>query len=42
MKEKGKEGREVRSEKGGWGDPRILLASAVMGTMGRSLLKALV
>lgn len=42
MKEKGKEGREVRSEEewgggAGWGDPRIPLESAVMGTMGRSL-----
>lgn len=42
MKEKGKEGREVRSEEGGWGDPHIPLESAVMGTMGRSLRKALV
>lgn len=31
MKEKGKEGKEVRSEEGGWG-----LGSAVMGTMGRA------
>lgn len=38
MKEKGKEGKEVRSEEeGSWGDPSMLLASAVMGTMGRSL-----